>query len=394
MPIQKLSPQGVLVALLAVLGLCGPEPAGAQSEAQREGLTHRADDASPPPDLDAYLSWLQTGAEELGLPGAAVAIVSRDAVLQVRTWGVRNRETHDPMESDSLFRIASMSKTFAGTVATLLVENHLQDWDSPIKTVFPQIQLGNRDQADRITLRNIASHTTGLVPHAYSNLLDDGVVYDRIRQKFHEIPTVCQPGACYGYQNVVFSLIGDVVQASAHVSYEEFLRERLFAPLGMAGASTGLESFISNPHAAAPHRKVKEDWQVTTHNPAYYSVAPAAGVNATIEDMAIWARANLGAYPDVLPESVLHTTHDPVVETPYGNYFNRWEGLEHAYYGLGWRVFDYRGLRVIHHGGGVRGFRSEMALVPAHDLGIVVLFNAETTFANDVVPAFLDAVAP
>ena len=108
--------------------------------------------------------------------------------------------------------------------------------------------------------------------------------------------------------------------------------------------------------------------------------------------MAIWARANLGGFPDVLSESFLRQQHEPVVETPRGNYFNRWQGLEKAYYALGWRVFDYRGLRVIHHGGGVRGFRSEVALVPEWDLGLVVLFNAETKLANDVVPAFLDSL--
>ena len=228
--------------------------------------------------------------------------------------------------------------------------------------------------------------------HAYSNMLDDGVLYEKIQEKFNEIPTVCPPGKCYGYQNVVFSLIGDVVQASTHQSYEQFLHDRLFVPLGMSGASTGLEPFEANTNAAAPHRKVRGNWQTTTNNPAYYSVAPAAGINATIQDMAIWARANLGAFPEVLPAQVLQTAHSPVVETPHGNYFNRWDGLEHAWYGLGWRVFDYRGKRVVHHGGGVRGFRSEMVLIPELNLGLVVLFNAETSFANDIVPAFLDSI--
>ena len=84
--------------------------------------------------------------------------------------------------------------------------------------------------------------------------------------------------------------------------------------------------------------------------------------------------------------------HTPVVETPRGNYFNRWPRLEKAWYGLGWRIMDYAGVRVIHHGGGVRGYRSEMVLIPAYDLGLVVLINAETRLANDVVPQFLDHV--
>jgi len=228
------------------------------------------------------------------------------------------------------------------------------------------------------------------MPHAYSNMLDDGVAYEMIQKKFHEIPTVCPPGRCYGYQNVVFSLIGDVVEASTLLSYEQYLQEELFGPLGMQTASTGLEQFEGSDNATSPHRRTRGGWRTTTHNPAYYTVAPAAGINASVDDMAIWARANLGGFPDVLSESFLMQQHDPVVETPRGNYFNRWDGLDKAYYALGWRIFDYRGLRVVHHGGGVRGFRSEVALIPELELGLVVLFNAETKVANDVVPAFLD----
>ena len=154
----------------------------------------------------------------------------------------------------------------------------------------------------------------------------------------------------------------------------------------------GYEDFANSPSASAPHQFGRGSWRVSSTNPAYYTVGPASGVNATILDMARWAQANLGGFPDVLPESVLQMQHTPVVETPRGNYFNRWPRLQKAYYGLGWRVMDYGGLRVVHHGGGVRGFRSEMVLIPAHDLALVVLFNAETPLANDVVPHFLDYV--
>jgi beta-lactamase class C len=342
--------------------------------------------------LDYFFHWLTQQLAEQELPGVALALVSKDRVIDTRTWGVRSTREPEPITSDSLFRIASVSKTFAGTVASLLVDNEYQAWETPITDFLPQIQIGTGSSSRTITLKNLVSHTTGLMPHAYSNMLDDGVAYEMIQEKFHEIPTVCAPGRCYGYQNVVFSLIADVVEVSTLRSYEQYLQEELFRPLGMATASTGLEQFENSRQATSPHRLVRGSWQTTTHNPAYYTVAPAAGINASVDDMAIWARANLGGFPEVLSESFLTQQHTPVVETPRGNYFNRWDGLNKAYYALGWRIFDYRGLRVIHHGGGVRGFRSEVALVPEYDLGLVVLFNAETKVANDVVPAFLDGL--
>ena len=221
-------------------------------------------------------------------------------------------------------------------------------------------------------------------------MLDDGVVYDKIRQKFHEIPTVCAPGKCYGYQNVVFSLIADVVEESAGLSYERFLEEEIFKPLGMTTASVGLNAFESDSNATAPHRLIRGSWRSTTTNPAYYSVAPASGINASILDMAIWVRANLGAVPEVMSPNFLAAVHQPVIATSHGNYFNRWQNLDSAHYGIGWRIFDYNDLRVVHHGGGVRGFRSEMAFVPERNVGMVLLFNAGSNLANDIVPAFLD----
>lgn len=344
-------------------------------------------------DFTPFISWLRTASEEKGIPGAALAIVTREGITYLDTWGVKHIATGDTVDPDSIFRIASMSKTFAGAAATLLVDQELQSWDTRVEELFPQIQLGTATVSREITLKHIVSQSTGLMPHSYSNMLDDGVAYETIKNQFHKIPKVCAPGSCYTYQNVVFSLIGDVVELSTGDSYRQFLQERIFKPLGMRSASVGIEPYLDNPEATFPHRQVRGRWRTTTTNPAYYTVAPASGINAGIFDMTIWLRANLGAFPDVLSADFLAELHEPVISTPYGNYFNRWSGLEKAYYAIGWRVFDYKGLRAIHHGGGVRGYRSEMVFVPRHNIGMVLLLNGESNLANDVVPAFLDSLS-
>ena len=341
-------------------------------------------------DYTEFVYWLKKVSDEKKIPGAAVAIVSREEVKYLQTWGLRENNTSKLVTPESIFRIASMSKTFAGTSAAMLVERDLQSWDAKLTDIFPTLILGNKGSSGKITLRHIASQSTGLMPHSYSNLLDDGVAYGKIKQKFHEIPTVCAPGKCYGYQNVVFSLIGDIVETSTGKTYGNFVEQEIFKPLGMTTATVGLDAFKRESNATTPHRFVRESWRPTTNNPAYYSVAPASGINASILDMAIWVRANLGAFPDIMSPDFLSSVHEPVIKTPHGNYFNRWANLDDAYYGLGWRVFDYDGMRVVHHGGGVRGFRSEMAFVPERNIGLVLLFNAASNLANDVVPQFLD----
>ena len=341
-------------------------------------------------DFTNFVAWLEENTVEKDIPGSALAIVSREGIMQLETWGVRKVIARDPVNSDSVFRIASMSKTFAGTVAGLLVNQNLQGWDMRINGLFPNMGLGEGTSSEAITLKHIVSQTTGLMPHSYSNMLDDGVIYQKIKEKFHQIPTVCSPGQCYSYQNVVFSLVADVVEESTGDSYEKYLHQQIFKPLGMTTASVGMEPYINSSNVTDPHRLVRGNWRTTTTNPAYYSVAPASGINASIFDMAIWIRANLGAFPHILSKDFLAELHEPVISTPYGNYFNRWSGLEKAYYAIGWRVFNYKGLRAIHHGGGVRGYRSEMVFVPDANIGMVMLLNAESNLANDVVPAFLD----
>ncbi|MGM0633408.1 MAG: serine hydrolase domain-containing protein [Pseudomonadota bacterium] len=343
-------------------------------------------------DFASYRNWLRGEMNEEEIPGVAMAIVSSRGILDLRTWGVRSVKTRQPVGPETVFRIASVSKTFAGTVASQLVAEDGQSWDQPIMQILPQYTIGTKPSSRDITLRHVMSHSTGLMPHAYSNMLDAGVAYERIREKFHEIPTVCPPGRCYGYQNVVFSLIADIVEQQAHTSYEDYVRQRIFRPLGMTGASMTMEEFQADDNASAPHRYGRGGWYESTINPAYFSVGPASGINASVMDMVRWTRANLGAHPEVLPTDLLEMQQTPVVETPHGSYFNRWPGVENAWYGVGWRIFDYEGVRVVHHGGGVRGFRTEMALLPELDIGIVVLFNAETRVANDVVPNFMESV--
>ncbi len=343
-------------------------------------------------DYGPYTTWLKQQVNELDLPGVALSVVSSKGILLMETWGVRSAGRPDPINSNTIFRIASVSKTFAGTVAAQMVLQEAYGWDEPLIKILPQHRLGSETSAQALTLRHIMSHSSGLMPHAYSNMLDAGVSYQKIQEKFHEIPVVCEPGRCYGYQNVVFSLISDVVEARTHKTYEQFVKENIFIPLGMSTASLSLEDYLGNSNASSPHQRSRGNWKVATTNSAYYTTGPASGVNASILDMSRWAQANLGAFPEVLPRALLDMQHTPVVETPRGSYFNRWPKVQNAWYGLGWRVFDYAGMRIVHHGGGVRGFRTELVLIPEKDLALVVLFNAETPIANDVVPGFLDHV--
>lgn len=127
--------------------------------------------------------------------------------------------------------------------------------------------------------------------------------------------------------------------------------------------------------------------------PTYYRLSPAAGVNASISDMAQWLLAQSGHRPDVLPQALLATLHAPVVTTPTELRGSAWrrERLNAAGYGLGWRVYDYAGHRVVFHGGAVQGYRGAVALMPERDLGIAILWNSESSLPTGLLPTILDS---
>jgi beta-lactamase class C len=181
------------------------------------------------------------------------------------------------------------------------------------------------------------------------------------------------------------------VFAATGTFYPQEVERRIFKPLGMDDASIGLEGIEASPRWAKPHVRGRGGWVSMTPKPAYYRVAPAAGVNASISDMAQWLLAHGGHRPDVLPAPLLATLHAPLVSTPTelrGTW--RRQRLSSAGYAIGWRVYDYAGHQVVFHAGAVQGYRGMVALLPERDLGIAILWNSESSLPSGLLPTIMD----
>jgi len=330
------------------------------------------------------------------IPGLALAITHRGRVLSARGYGVTDVKKPEPIDAHTVFRLASLSKSFAGTVTGLLVERGPLRWDSRVADFLPTLQLAEPEAAEHLTVADLLSHRVGLKPHTYDKDIEANAEYHNLVELLPNAPLACQPGECYGYQNVAFSLIGDIVFAASGQFYPEAVSRRIFQPLGMEDASLGLDGILASPRWARPHIKTKSgNWQSLTPKPTYYRLAPAAGVNASISDMAQWVIAQAGHRPDVLPPSLLDTLHAPMVKTPGELGTSRpasWRAqrLDSAAYGLGWRVYDYAGRRMLYHGGAVQGYRSAMAILPERELGVVLLWNSSSAAPSGLLPTILD----
>ena len=323
-------------------------------------------------------------------PGGALVIVENGKVVLQQVYGVRREGESQLVTAETLFRIASLSKTFASAAASILVKETPLTWQEPLRPNLAHVKFKESSYGGQISLRHLMSQSSGLMPHAYTNLIEENMSYRRIIDRLDRVDFVCAPGNCYGYQNVVFSLIADLVESETEFGYPEFVDANLFKPLAMSRASFGHKSFVNDPNHARPHVWTGTRWRSVKPTSHYYKVAPAAGINASISDMREWLLAQLGNNPEVLPVDMLNEMQQGVIRTSRREaHYPYRKALGDIYYGLGWRVFDYGGAKgFVHHGGYVKGMCSTMVFHRESGIGMVLLTNSEARGMNDLVLNF------
>ncbi len=326
------------------------------------------------------------------VPGLSLAIVHKGRVISARGYGITDVSAAEPVDGHTVFRLASLSKGFAGTLAGMLVNDGVIRWDSRIAEYRPDFRLADANGGQTLTVADVLSHRVGVSSNAFDRDLEAYVDYPTLTRRLANAPVKCAPGSCYAYQNVAFSLVGDVVFAATGNFYGLEVQRRIFKPLGMNDASVGLEGIQASARWARPHVRGRGSWVSVTPKSTYYQVLPAAGVNASATDMAQWLIAQTGYRPDVLPAPLLETLHRPLVDTPSETRASAWrrERLGAAGYGLGWRVYNYAGNDLVFHGGAVQGYRGAVAMLPDRDFGIALMWNSESSLPSALVPTILD----
>jgi beta-lactamase class C len=319
--------------------------------------------------------------------GAAYVVASPEGIVSVGTAGHTDATKKHRIDENTIFRIASVSKTFAAGLAGMLVQEGQFGWEDRVVDYLPDFRL--KEDSSQVRIQHLLGQSTGLIPHAYDNLIEDGLPLDAIQQRFRELPYICQPGACYSYQNSIFSLIEPIMESTTSQSYAELMEVRIFRPLDMKTASVGYDAFVGNPNRALPHVKSRDRWKTIDVQPNYYRVAPAAGVNASAVDMGKWLVAQLGGQPEVMDPEVIDTLTLPRVKTVRDTRRKYWrELLSEAHYGLGWRIYSLGEHRIAYHSGWVSGYRADIAWSEEQQIGVAVLMNVEGSSINELTTTF------
>ena len=358
----------LLITVGLLIGLTGQQLVVAESDTQQQTIE----------SIDTYVTEQMNN---LGIPGVAIGIVRGDQIVYTQGYGVAD-DTGSPVTPDTPFLIASLSKSFTALGIMQLVEVGKIDLDAPVQNYLPWFRVADADASSKITIRHLLNHSSGLSERqGYRRNLNSNPAGDALEASIRDLKKEAlnsPPGTAFEYSNTNYDILGLVIQAVSGQSYESYIQEKIFAPLGMThsytsladarqgNASSGYYSFFGFPltvDSFMPHSKI---------------TVPSAGLFSSAQDMASYliAHLNQGNYQvtSILSPSGIANLHAPGIKYS-----------ENASYAMGWAVFPFTDAAAasldgriptgLAHRGEWVGFSSIMVLIPELETGIVALIN-------------------
>lgn len=312
------------------------------------------------------------GKEKFEVPALAIAVVKDGEVVFSGGYG---NAKEGAVDQNTTFAIASLSKAFTAAAMGMLVDEGSLDWDDKVVEHLPWFQMYDPYVTENMTIEDLLSHRSGLITFD-GDLLWYGSDFSREeivkRIRFRQ-PTYGFRDE-FGYQNIMFITAGEVIEEVSGTSWDEFIKERILDPLQMERTFSHFEDFSNDQNMALPTL----DGEVIPML-SYDNSGATASLNSCVADMAKWIQFWLGngiVNGDTLlqPATINHifSLQTPL---PVGGFDKRNE-THFKGYGQGWFLMDYQGDKVIHHGGGLPGYISKLALVPEQGLGVIVLSNS------------------
>jgi CubicO group peptidase (beta-lactamase class C family) len=329
-----------------------------------------------------------------GVPGMAVAVVHRDDILYLKGFGVRRTGEAGPVDADTVFALASLSKPLATTVLAGLVGDGVVSWDDRITRHEPEFALSDPWVTREITLRDLLCHRSGLPDHAGDLLEDIGYPRADVLHRLRYFAPLAPFRASYAYTNFGFTAAALAAAKAAGKGWEDLSAERLYRPLGMNRTSSRYADLAARDNRAFGHVKRNDAWIVGPQREPD-AQAPAGGASSSARDIAQWLRLQLarGVFEgrEIIKGEALDETHRPQIAT------NKADPASAApsFYGLGWDI-GYNADPLVHwgHSGAFSlGAATCVNVLPSEQLAIVALSNSSPVGAPEAVcRSFLDLV--
>jgi len=326
--------------------------------------------------LDTYVT---RGLGDWKIPGVAVAVVKNGKVLLMKGYGVKALGGADQVDENTLFMIGSNSKAFTATAIAMLDAEKKLSLDDKVTKWYPSFKLDNRSAGEQAIIRDLLCHRLGFqtfqgdFTYWTSNLSREQVI-----EKMAHVKAVYPFRTTWGYTNAAFVTAGQIIPKASGLSWEDFLRKNLFAPLGMTHTVALSSEFAGTGNHAEPHTIV-DDGLIRIPVAQIDNLAPAGSIGSCVSDMSHWVimQLNKGKFDgrQVVPASAIQQTWTP--HSIIGNGGSLYNRGHFELYGLGWGIDEYCGRKVVSHTGGVNGFVTSVTLLPEEELGIIVFTNTD-----------------
>jgi len=327
-------------------------------------------------------TWVEEGMEEWDIPGLAIAIVKDGEIAYVKGFGVKKLGEEGLVDEHTQFGIASVSKHITAMSIGLMVEQDLIDWNDPVREILPWFELSDPYATANVTIHDLLTHQVGIGRILGNRLqfMTDRSRYEllhRMRHHTFEEPFRSQ----YVYSNVMYTLAGEIAAAVSGRDWDNLVTSRFFERMDMSRTNSSIHD-LDEANAAWPHQYINgEVVPISRRN--WDIAAPAGGVNSTAADMAKWMlmQLNGGNYDGkrILSSDVLNEIQTPKVSLSSAD-----ANAPQNSYGYGYQITDFRGYRLLSHGGATDGMNTNYVLMPQHNFGIIIMTNTFNTFMNAV----------
>ncbi len=333
-----------------------------------------------PNNLDQYIEEIL---QDFQVPGLAVAIVKDGEIIFAKGYGTKDINDYEKVDANTVFGIASVSKTTVALSLAMLVEENKIHWDDPVIKYLPDFQMYDPWVTREITIRDLLIHRSRLPYNSggtiwYGSDLSREEIIHRIRF----IEPVTSFRSKYEYQNIMYLVAGQIIKAVSGKTWDKYVEERVFVPLGMDNSSTTYTALINHSNAAKPFALLDGKLTAIEYR-SYDNCGPAGSMNSSATDLAKYMimflnNGKVNSY-QLISENQLEEMFAPqtmisTIKFPPGMEF---ANPSYEAHGLGCFILEYRGYKVVYHPGGVDGFRCLLTMIPEKKLGIIVLTNQE-----------------
>ncbi len=366
-----------LVFTSAISSIAGSAAAQPVRYASQRDATQRAAQLK---EIDAFVA---KGVKDWEIPGLSVAIVKNDTVIFSKGYGVRTLGMPGAVDDQTLFGIMSTTKAFTALAIAMLVDEHKLAWNDPVTKWLPQLEFPGFLETRELTVKDLLTHNTGL-GNADLLWVRGDLTRDEILQRVRFLTPAYSIRNGFVYQNIMFSAAGEVVARASGMSWEDFVKMRIFQPLGMSRSYTTLGNMraVNDANVSSPHFKIRDTIRVITDEPAD-PIEAAGAIWSTASDMAKWMRFLLDSGrvggKRLVSERSFHELFKPQVVGPANGFYptSRLVKPHWETYGLGWFEEDFRGRFVAYHTGSLAGRTAIIGLMPEENVGVYVLGNLD-----------------